>query len=630
MPALIALSEIAPRWYEARFPYDKRLVEAFKRTPGCKWNPAVKAWTMPSHAIPALETSGAQFRFVKAIPLPTPTAIPTLLTKLRAYQQQGVERLVASPGYVLGWGMRVGKTPTAAIAAAHMLNDGGARSVLVLAPNGVKREWLRQFPQFTGLPIYNVEGVGGLGNDLPALMNSHANPYLVMAMSFELLTAEKQADGSLLPNQTYLDVCRVLSSRMGPYVLIGDELHEIRERKKPRAQLLLSLAANPSCTRRWALTGTPLRNYPADMFVLWNFIQPESMGSWSKFTTRYAEGHMGTHGWKADGRSNEDELNARLAAVCWRLSRQEVAPWLPKADRKVVLCDMTQEQARVYRKQEAALGTQALAAMQNNVESTATTAALKQLATLTTASKIPTAIARARYHVEERSATEGRAIKVVIFAYHHETLGTIWDEFEKLKESKRDKFEAPVFVAGGWMLADKRAAQIEKWKQTPGSAVLLANALSSGRGIDLADAEASIFVELTWVPADFLQAESRIEDVHLGKRSTPPLMEYVLTRGTVDEDMARLLIEKIAATESVVGTDEQTRGVHATLRESGVVDRSVLSLTREDPETVAGALDAMRARLFGEMELNAPGEDSENNSGPEEDDEDEEKEDEDA
>lgn len=486
-------------------------------------------------------------------------------------------------------------TPTASVAAAHMLGAGIARTFIVFCPGGVKAEWTRQFPQFTGLPMETVEGVQGI--DPFVLADWIARPYLAIVVNYELLTGEKDAKGDIIPNRTMLDVWNLLTSR-GPFVVGADELHEIRDRKKPRAQILLQYANHPYVVARWALTGTPLRNYPADMFVLWNFVLPDSMGSWSKYTARYAEGHLGPHGWKAEGRSNEDELNARLKAICIRLSREEVAPWMPKADRKVILCDMTEAQRKAYNQKEAALGALALAAMQNGVDEKSTQA-LKQLAWATTGSKIPTAIERVRFHAVERAASEGRPVKVLVLSYFHETTNALWDAFEKAAQAKRDRFEQPVFVAGGWMTPAKRAQEIERWRQTPGSAVLLANALSSGRGIDLADAETAIFIELTYVPADFLQAESRIEDIHLGKRKTPPLIEYILSRGTVDEDMARLLIEKIAATENVVGADAQTRGVNQTLRESGVVDRSVLSLSSEDPEVVGAALDSLRARLLG-------------------------------
>lgn len=622
MPALIGLSEFAPGWYEARFAFDRRLVDTFKQTPGCRWVPEKKLWTVPGHALPVLEQRGAKFTITKHYPITCPPALPSLLAPLRSYQQEAVGRLVSTPGYVLGWGMRVGKTSPASVAAAHLLNAGLVRTVLVLAPNGVKSEWLRQFPKFTGLPMHSVDGTKGIEEETQRQWITA--PYLALAYHYELLMADKLADETVRPVQTFSDLMLVLRSR-GGFVVIADELHEFRDRKSPRAKLLDSIARDQFALYRWVLTGTPLRNYPADMFPLWNFVQPDSMGSWSKFTGRYADGHMGTYGWKAEGRSNEDELALRLKSICWRLSRQEVAPWMPATDRKVIVCDLNAEQRAAYAKQEVAIGPKALAAMEKDKEGFATEG-LKQLARSTSVAKMPTTFARARYHTVERAASDGRPIKIVVFAYHHETLSDLWDVFEEARNAKRDPYTVPVFVAGGWMTKDKREAEIERWKKTPGSAVLLANALSSGRGIDLSDADASIFIELAWVPADFLQAEARHEDVHQGKRKTGALVEYVLARGTIDEDMARLLIEKIAATESVVGADAQTRGVDSTLREAGVVDRSVLSLTREDPATVAAALDMMRARLLGEMRLGA--EDGDNNVEDTEEDDEEAEEDE--
>jgi SNF2 family DNA or RNA helicase len=214
------------------------------------------------------------------------------------------------------------------------------------------------------------------------------------------------------------------------------------------------------------------------------------------------------------------------------------------------------------------------------------------LADLTSLSKLDKLIERVRYHLD-------RGVKVLVFANYHETLNKAWDALEKQHKFKADPMPQPVFVAGGWMMADKRKKEVERWKATPGPGVLLVNTISSGVGIDLADAEVAIGLEATWVPADFIQMESRIEDVHLGKRKTPPLYEYLLVRGTVDEDMVAKLINKLAAAEAIVGGDDQSRGVTKMLRESGVVDRNVLELASEDPEVVASALDSLRNRLLG-------------------------------
>lgn len=586
MGALITLAEVQPYWYEARFSFHRGTIDAVKAIPGSKWDQQRRVWRLPEHALPAMQRSGLVYRIVATVRGHTPpvTPLPDLMQALRPYQQDGVQRLLANPGFFLAFAPRVGKTPTATVAASSLLAVGAVRTVVVLYPMSVRGEWERQFPQFSGgLPIHPITGTGEF--DFTAVAD---NPYLVLGLHYELLRADSKNDDGSFVQVKVLDTLFQLLQARGAYAVIADEAHGIRNRKSPRAKLFQKLGAGAAY--RWVLSGTPLRNYSRDMWPMWDFIQSESMSSYSKYTARYSDGHMGDYGWKDKGISHEEELRDRLAAVSFKLSRQDVAGWLPKAERQVVLCEMTQARMKVYKAQEAALGPQAMKAM-NESGSLSAVGALRQLSDLTGLSKLDKLVERVRFHLD-------RGVKVLVFANYHETLNKAWDVLEKQRLLKADPMPQPVFVAGGWILPEKRKKAIEAWKAHPGAACLLVNTISSGVGIDLSDAEVAIGLEATWVPADFVQMESRIEDVHLGKRTAPPLYEYLLVRGTVDEDMVSKLITKLAISDKIVGGDNQTRGIQNMLHGSGVVDRNVLELTSEDPEVVASAIDSLRERLM--------------------------------
>jgi len=586
---LVSVFETAPGWVELRSRYDKELVAAYKSIPGVRWVKEKKVWAAPKHAMPIVERETAAFAkyMVGALwrsPTQAPILHPGLVKNLRPYQTDGAQRLLDNRGHVLAFDMRLGKTRTAAVAAASLLAQGLVNTVVVLYPNVAKGEWTRQFTEQTGLTLYAFESTKQLP---PAEWNRLASlPHLAVGLHYELDPHPGREGGRA-------DELRKLAESRGKFAVIADEVHYLKNRKAGRTKFMLELARSPLCQWRWGLTGTPMRNYPRDMWAMFDFIQPESMGSYSKFTARYAGGHMGDYGWVDDGVTNNEELAERLKLCALRMTRQEVAGWLPKSDRSIVLCNMTKESEKAYRKHEAALGAQALKAM-NDGDSANSTAALKKLVAITTDTKMSTMLDRIEEHAEARK------VKVLVFANFHETLEKAWDSFQQAETGKQPRFGVPAFLAGGWVPAEKRRREIEAWKATQGPAVLFANMLSSGTGIDLSDADAAIFVELTWVPADFLQAEARIQDVHLGKRTTPPLYEYLLVRGTVDEDMGMKLINKLAAIEKVVGGDNETRGVAGALRESGLVDRNALSLASDDAETVSAVLDSLRARLFGD------------------------------
>ena len=619
MAAIIALNEQGPRWYKASFPFDRNLIDQLKLIPGCSWNAEGKFWRVPHHVLPAFDAADIRYQILSRSMRNFPLPLAPLMDKLRPYQQEDVKRMLTEPAFILAYDPRVGKTPTASVGIASALAWGFVNTAVVLYPNSVRGEWERQLPAFTmGLPFVAVSGTEKF-NPAPYALDKMR--YLVIGMHYELLRADggKDDDGNFAMTETVREVLNLIYRR-GPSMAVADEPHLIVKRKSPRAQLFMKVGA--MSVMRWALTGTPLRSRPRDMYPTWEFLQPGSMGSFSKFTGRYANGHMAERGWNDKGSSNESELKARLASVYIKRTRREVAPWLPKADRTIILCDMSKEQLRAYKAQETALAPQILGAL-NEDGSSAAKAAMRHLADSTSLAKMPRMLERVRYH------TGDRGVKILIFALHHETLSKAWATLQDARELKGDPLTAAVYFAGGVLLPEKRRAETAKWKAHQGPAILLVNSLSSGIGIDLSDADTAIGLEAAWVPADFTQMEARIEDVHLGKRTSPPLLEYLLARGTIDEDMVSKLITKLSATEAIVGGDAVSMEMADDLRNAGVVDRSILTLAREDNETVAAAIDSLRARLGDvDPELYDRGDnDDKDLDEPDEDDEDEERKD---
>lgn len=302
------------------------------------------------------------------------------------------------------------------------------------------------------------------------------------------------------------------------------------------------------------------------------------------YASKNCDGHMGDYGWEDDGESNVEELAARLKACSMRLTRRDVAEWLPKSERNVILCDMDPQTAKAYAAQEQAQAP--LIARALNGDASGAVQALIELARFTTASKIDSIVERVQHHLN-------RGAKVLIGSNFHETAQTV--EAALLKAQPNVMLRS----AGGWKTPAQRSKAIEEWRAWKGPGVLVANYLSSGTGIDLSDAEVCLNTELTWVPADFMQWEARITDVHQGKRTTPPLYEYFLTRGTVDEDMAYKLLKKIGSIERVVGGDSESGHLAKTLKGSDLVERSNLSLNSVDPDDVRAAIDRMRDRIMG-------------------------------
>lgn len=593
-------------WVQLRFTYDMQTLERIK-VPGARWNGEERCWYLPFNAWEVVKQrvkSEETFEHVRTAPLTRDHA-----EKLKSYQLEGASFLTGRVGALLSMEQRTGKTPTALAALEALLCSGQADVGLIVYPAGVKENWRKQILDWTGRTLIAFETTTPLTTGDVALLQAH--PEFLIGCHWEVLHHHVVGLKALIGDRRF--------------VWVGDEIHAVKNRKGGRYKALRALSDLPNCVGRWGLTGTPQRNYPRDLWGVLDAIQPGCVGTYWTYAGAKGNGYCAAvinemgH-WEDKGESNVEELKTRLAAFSYRVTRAQVAGHLPKAQRSVIMCQLSGELAKQYKALETALATTLKSALSDADPNANERDALKQMALCTSKGKIPTAIDRALVHAE------GRGVKCVVFAHHHEVLHKLseavaWSyvadtdarDFEHKPEcafkaaavgDEEGAFcycggRPPVFIAAGWLTPPERHKVLEEFKNYPGPAILLANTLSVSVGIDLSEADTEIFLELEWVPSDFAQVHDRIQDVHLGKRTTPPLYEYLLAKDTIDVDMGMALLSKIRSITRVVGADTGSGDMARTLRESGLVETSNLALENHDKATVQAAINGLRDKLLG-------------------------------
>lgn len=585
MPAIIrATTNRSTGFVSLRFAYDAKTIAALKAIPGPRWDADGRCWIAPLECLGLLRRQ-LTIEMVSDAELEAPLLYPDQAARLRSYQVEAAQRLVRNPGYLLTFDMRTGKTPTAIVAATAMLGQKFANTVVVLYPNIVAQSWERHFNEWAGMSLHRFEGHESLGSAQIAWLRRQK--WTVVGCHWEILAKREE------------DLRAVTDGRL--FVLIADEIHMAKNTRAGRSKALSNLVRSPWNVARWGLSGTPMRNRPRDVFALFDFVTPNGM-TWKRFAERYCGRQLLEHGshrvynkdgtfdevpghWDDNGRSNEEELAERLRAISYRLTRADVAAWLPKSERSVIFCNASKGLTSSYRKLEAHFASKLDLANADESGSGKSAAALKALTEITSEGKIPSALMRIAAHVE-------RGVKLIVFCHYHET----FSKLKKAVEGAKTLSDVPFFFAPGTESDDKRKLKIAEWQGAESPAVLFATTLSAGIGIDLSDAEVAIFLELEWVPADFRQAEDRLADVHLGKRKTPPIYEYLLMKDTIDEAVAHTILTKVSAIEAVVGRDAETSDVANTLRDSGVIGSGRLSLPDTSTETVTAALLSIRDR----------------------------------
>lgn len=563
-------------WAKLQFPWDVGTIAVLKEYPGSQWDPSKKVWWTPLHSWDPVLSKVLKYEIVNVIPQ-RQAVIPDMIAKrLKPYQLECAQFLIQNAGALAVLDPRLGKTPTAIAAMIALMQAGIVARGFVSYPSQVSGEWKRQLKQWANIDLVEVQSHTRYTDVEIAHLRSI--PYLVLGCSYELLQERGE------------DVFNVMQG--WPYCAIADEIQNAKNRKSERTKELLRIAASPWCLSRIGTTGTPMRNRPRDLWAAFEFCYPNSMGGYWSFAKRYAAAFEGTYGWDDKGQSNEKELHDRLDSLSFRRTRAEVASWLPKTDRKVIQCNVKDKKLLAkYKSLEQALAGRAMSAIGDSTRQE-DREALEQLVAITTEAKIPTLIERLIYNSQDLG------VKVLVGAHFHETLQSVITAAEAAQLA--GKITNSIHIAGGWKTDSARKKAIVEWQAAPKGAILFANFLSSGIGIDLSDADVSLNAELAWVPADCKQWEDRVVDVHQGKRTTPPRQEYFLCKDTIDEAMAATILKKIRANEAIVGTDVESRNMASTLRGAEIVGPARLGLPSTDAETVKAALLSARDRWLSD------------------------------
>lgn len=250
------------------------------------------------------------------------------------------------------WEQGTGKSKLEVDNAAYLYEQGKINGVLVVAPNGVHRNWVvEEFPKHLPEHIWNR-------TRLHCYQTSKANTkwhqdelkklwkhdgLIVMAMSYDAVMTEKGRAAAWA----------MLRDRAVLYIL--DESARI---KTPGAKRTKRVVASGKYAKyRRILTGTPVSNSPFDVYSQLKFLDEDF---WKKYGIGTFEGFKTQFGvWerqeRRDGRGyNEllgykhlDQLKAMVDTVSTRLTKEDVLDLPPKLYSKRFF-DLEPKQRRLY------------------------------------------------------------------------------------------------------------------------------------------------------------------------------------------------------------------------------------------------------------------------------------------
>jgi SWI/SNF-related matrix-associated actin-dependent regulator 1 of chromatin subfamily A len=332
-------------------------------------------------------------------------------------------------------------------------------------------------------------------------------------------------------------------------IAIFDEAQAIKNPQSKRSQAVLGEEGLVRRSRRTLfLTGTPIENYPKEIWPVAATICPAKFGDWWAFARRYCGLHTEVHNnrkvYVTTGSSHLSELQQRLRSsfMVRRLKHDVLKELPPKRRQLVVLGDETidwnshpdfQRWKKLYESQYEA----ALARLEASKTLGEYKKALKDLQATTGVAftemsefRHKTALAKLPLclkYIDDLLATEIE--NVVIFAHHQDVLEKIHEHYK----------ESSCLLYGNTPM--EKRGDIVKQFQDGHKRIFIGGLKPAGTGITLTRASTVIFIEIDWVPAVLSQAEDRL--CRIGQKKMVHVIHLVLNN-TLDVNMSKKVIAK--------------------------------------------------------------------------------------
>ena len=280
-------------------------------------------------------------------------------------QRVGVEFLTIVGQGLLGDEMGTGKT-VQVLRALRRLGPG-ARPVLVVCPNTVKRTWLELGRQWAPeLKVHVVQG-GAVQRrkQIQAFLDEDGDVLVVNWESLRLhsrlapygsVRLKKCGECDKREGDAELTVarCEVHPKELNEIewgTIVADEAHHAKDPKAKQTRALWAVAHQQDAYR-YALTGTPIANHPGDLWALLHFLRPEEWPRKTAYVDRYALatwnpfGGLDIAGLKPETR---DEFYSIFDSRFLRRPLDQVMPHLPPVVAESRYVELVPKQRKAYK-----------------------------------------------------------------------------------------------------------------------------------------------------------------------------------------------------------------------------------------------------------------------------------------
>lgn len=444
------------------------------------------------------------------------------MTELEQYQLDGAAFLAARHRGSIFDEPGLGKTAQA-IRARELVQVGRSTAepfrTIVVCPAGVRQVWPYQFGLW-GRTNAKIVKAGSVF-DLVAWQRGRID---VLVMSFEQATG--WADEI---TKDFFDC------------LIVDESHYLKNPEAKRTKALLKIASMAEFA--WSLTGTPMKNDPADLWIPLHMAAATDL-SFTAFQKRYFKQRVGTFSVSNTVRKDMiDELRSVLGKMSVMRTFDDVGYQLPPIRLDTLPVDGEREDILSHLRQFPGLDQRILQSIETGGKLTFEDSThISTLRALIAEAKAP---GYAKLVIEELKS--GTTDKLVVMAHHRRAI-------EIVAEAMRAaKINVGVIVGG---VPEKERERIVRSFQDDtgpdGIRVIIGNIAAAGTGLTLHAAAKIDMLESAWTPADNVQA---IRRVRRRGQTRPTFGRFVMLANSFDQTVASIVTRKANTFVSITTKD---------------------------------------------------------------------------
>ncbi len=462
-----------------------------------------------------------------------PRVPKTLKATLRPYQMEGYQWMSRlnkwGAGALLADDMGLGKTVQT---IAFLLAKAGEGPALVVAPASVAPNWMSELERFS--PSLNA-----------TMLNFSADRK-------KLIKEAKKGDVVVTTYGLLLSVKEEITKKKWTTVCL-DEAHIVKNRGAKTSAVAMQLQGN----YRIMLTGTPVQNHLAELWNLFQFVNPGLLGSYDDFNRRFIN-PIEMQGDKEAQR----QLDRLVKPFMLRRTKDKVAKELPEKEEIYQHVQLSKDELAIYElmRQRAE---KMLLAEQGRSVSVATLAEITRLRQCSCdvrliqegrkimgdkdGTKIQALLELIETIVESLTTDEDKKVQGGILVFSQFT------SYLKYVQEALQKASIPyLYIDGSTELS--RRAQLVKEFQEGTCPVFLISLKAGGLGLNLTRANYVIHMDPWWNPAVEAQATDRAHRIGQQQAVT---VYHLIAEGTIEEKIQRLHEQKQELVRGVLeGADQ--------------------------------------------------------------------------